>query len=252
MDSKKDMFGGDLKKSIIMHKKNAISVFLNKKTEKIAAAVYLLTDLMSTADPLRSELRSCVLELLAATLSGDENGKESMARLARKLLSFLQVASYARLISEMNHSVFRREIEALIGHIEGRFSRAGEVALSSVFFQIDSLSHDSETHEKPAAVSKGHNEDMSFRKASYPGASRKPSGLNLNNVSGDNDKLKRHQEIMNFFKTIKRSEVTIKDISSVMKDCSEKTIQRELIDSVQKGLLRKEGERRWSRYFLVG
>ncbi len=230
MDNKKDMSGGDLRNSIILHKKNAISVFLNKKTEKIAAAVYLLT-----------------------TLSADEGGKDSMVRLARKLLSLLQVGHYARLISDMNHSVFKREIDALIGHIEGRFSRAGEVALSSVFFQIDSLSHESDSLDKPEAFSKGHLPIMSFRKKTYIAPiSPKKDKVNNTGASNENEKIKRHSEVMNFFRTVKKSDVTIKDISSVMKDCSEKTIQRELIDSVQKGLLRKEGERRWSRYFLVG
>ena len=251
MDGKKDTQQID-PKSIVLHKKNAISVFLNKKTEKIAAAMYLLTDLMSPADPLRAELRTSVLELLGATLSADENGKDAMIRQARKLLSFLLVAQYAKLISEMNCSVFRREIEALIGHIEGRFSRAGEVALSSVFFQIDSLSHDLDTSEKSGVVSKGHIGDMSFRKRPAFGTPVPKISNQTNGNGAENEKQKRHEEVMSFFRTVKKSEVTIKDISAVMKDCSEKTIQRELIDSVQKGLLRKEGERRWSRYFLVG
>lgn len=253
MDGKKDSNGADTKNNIILHKKNALSVFLNKKTEKIAAAVYLLTDLHSPSDPLRIDLRSSALELLGATLAGDDTGKESMARLARKLLSLLQVGYYSRLISDMNHSVFRREIEALIGHIEGRFSRAGEVALSSVFFQVDSLSQESEVSEKTSAINKGHLSNMSFKKSPSNTAKdfKIPSEILSANRS-ESDKNKRHEEVMDFFRTVKKSDVTIKDISSVMKDCSEKTIQRELVNSVQKGLLRKEGERRWSRYFLVG
>ena len=45
--------------------------------------------------------------------------------------------------------------------------------------------------------------------------------------------------------------LTIKDFSSVIRDCSEKTIQRELLALVEENVLKKEGERRWSRYFIA-
>lgn len=42
--------------------------------------------------------------------------------------------------------------------------------------------------------------------------------------------------------------VSIKDIARVVRGCSEKTIQRDLNALIQQGLVRKEGERRWSVY----
>jgi hypothetical protein len=42
----------------------------------------------------------------------------------------------------------------------------------------------------------------------------------------------------------------MKDFVKVIPECSEKTIQRELLDLVGKGVLKKEGERRWSTYSL--
>jgi len=42
--------------------------------------------------------------------------------------------------------------------------------------------------------------------------------------------------------------LSIKDISAVVKDCSEKTIQRELAELIRQGLIRRVGERRWSLY----
>jgi predicted HTH transcriptional regulator len=49
----------------------------------------------------------------------------------------------------------------------------------------------------------------------------------------------------------KKKELTIKDISHVIKDCSEKTIQRELLTLISAGVLKKIGERRWSKYSMV-
>lgn len=43
---------------------------------------------------------------------------------------------------------------------------------------------------------------------------------------------------------------TIKDISEVITDVSEKTIQRELNSLIEKGQVVREGERRWSKYSI--
>jgi DeoR/GlpR family transcriptional regulator of sugar metabolism len=49
----------------------------------------------------------------------------------------------------------------------------------------------------------------------------------------------------------KHRTLTIKGFTGVIKDCSEKTIQRELLALVARGVLKKEGERRWSTYSLA-
>ena len=46
----------------------------------------------------------------------------------------------------------------------------------------------------------------------------------------------------------KRKSLSIKEITSVIRNCSEKTIQRELNILIERGLIRREGERRWSLY----
>jgi hypothetical protein len=46
----------------------------------------------------------------------------------------------------------------------------------------------------------------------------------------------------------KRKSVSIKEVASAIKGCSEKTIQRELNVLIDRGLIRREGERRWSVY----
>lgn len=54
---------------------------------------------------------------------------------------------------------------------------------------------------------------------------------------------------INIIKEIKnKGQLTIRDLVGKIIGCSEKTIQRELLSLVDSGLLRKEGERRWSRY----
>ena len=45
--------------------------------------------------------------------------------------------------------------------------------------------------------------------------------------------------------------MTKQDIAQTIRDCSEKTIQRELIALIQGGIVKKTGERRWSKYSLI-
>jgi DeoR/GlpR family transcriptional regulator of sugar metabolism len=45
--------------------------------------------------------------------------------------------------------------------------------------------------------------------------------------------------------------VSIKDISSMIRGVSEKTVQRELISLIEQRIVLKQGERRWSTYSLA-
>jgi predicted HTH transcriptional regulator len=49
----------------------------------------------------------------------------------------------------------------------------------------------------------------------------------------------------------RKKDIMIKDVSSLIPGCSEKTIQRELLAMVQAGVLKKIGEKRWSHYVLA-
>lgn len=62
----------------------------------------------------------------------------------------------------------------------------------------------------------------------------------------DNTQSDRMSLILDFVKQNKG--VSIKDIAKVVKGCSEKTIQRELAVLIDRGLVERKGERRWSIY----
>ncbi len=67
------------------------------------------------------------------------------------------------------------------------------------------------------------------------------------------DKNHRKKTILKFIKDNTQAQVqsSLKDILNHIGNCSEKTIQRELNDLIKDGYLRKEGDRRWSRYFFL-
>ena len=68
----------------------------------------------------------------------------------------------------------------------------------------------------------------------------------LSDKQSDSEPSERMSLILDFIRKNKRS--SIKDIAAVVKGCSEKTIQRELGSLIERGLVRKVGERRWSVY----
>ncbi len=68
-------------------------------------------------------------------------------------------------------------------------------------------------------------------------------------ISREVPTLSRRERILGIIKD--KGEASIKDISTTITDCSEKTIQRELIDMIKDNLILRDGERRWSKYKLV-
>jgi predicted HTH transcriptional regulator len=71
----------------------------------------------------------------------------------------------------------------------------------------------------------------------------------LRNLAPKESKNDRRENILKLIK--EKKEVTIKDISGSISDCSEKTIQRELISLLKDKVIQKTGEKRWSRYFMA-
>jgi predicted transcriptional regulator len=68
-------------------------------------------------------------------------------------------------------------------------------------------------------------------------------------ITNDAVHSERQQLIIDILK--KGGKLGIKDITSQMVGCSEKTVQRELAVLVKSGIVQKDGEKRWSGYVLV-
>lgn len=73
----------------------------------------------------------------------------------------------------------------------------------------------------------------------------------LNNTNSVSDKNKRHEKIISSLRSgIYYSVPEILSLIGMGSELSEKTIQRDLIQLVSSGALKKTGERRWSRYSI--
>ena len=71
----------------------------------------------------------------------------------------------------------------------------------------------------------------------------------INAIIASQKKNSRHETILSLLN--KKEGLGIKDFADQISGCSEKTIQRELLAMVESGIIRKEGDRRWSKYYLA-
>jgi len=264
------------------------SVFLNKKTEKLTTALYMVTSFLSDNEPIKWKLRENGIALLSGiatardkNVSEMENVFASYSFLVEEIVSFLEIATATKLISEMNFSILKKEyllLKHLIDSMEYIDEKSGKAVFPDDFFRVDEM----EIKKKDSSITnnvnslnrknssdieierhdKGHMVDK--RQTSHIASAPLSGTLKPKNFSGNkgvhtgtiprtlkdikSERLNRRDSILKLFKTNKGKKLTIKDISHHVSTCSEKTIQRELTALVLMGVLNKEGERRWSKY----
>lgn len=221
---------------------NSYLMHIHKKSHAIARAVYLVTDFFDNREPIKARMRqlACdlveqVLSLSAQTSSDRKSLLDNLIKTNLSLVSFSELAMFSGIESQMNHSVICEEIKSLVSVIEDREvpTRLGKsFVLDESFF---SKENKHEIHANPHTAPKKNIIES------------KP----IHETSDNSDK--RKLERRNVIFAIVKSKVnpSIKDIAEGVVGCSEKTVQRELLDMVASGLLKKEGERRWSRYSLI-
>jgi len=251
--------------------KNFLSI--TKKTERLVSALYLLTDMFPDQEPLKWSLRKYSLNIIPPMLALKSNFKTEKVILNApnphllKLHSFLETAYMSGLVSNMNFSLLQNEIFKLIrmeneyltvdnkkdnsldenyfrddykGHVRGEIKLEDGPYEGSVSFK-----NIQDSHKK---LSKRQDDvGDSIEKNVIRDSVNKPIYLE-NSTEKKKKKNERQVKIIDLIKN--KVLVSIKDISDNIKGCGEKTIQRELMAMVKSGVLKKEGERRWSKYSL--
>jgi len=232
-------------------------VFVYKKTEKLATALYMVTNLFGDNEPMKWTLRTKVSNLLSFIIgfkdileSREYEFSNDVKTKVLEVVSLLEVSSRSGLVSPMNFSILKGEFMNLVsslGALRKEQQEGTQFALSKTFFEVP------QNHQNTATSSPNTHGSFDI-KAEYKGqqyaikdrVSFKEESPEANGFKKTN----RQSIIVNLLK--KKKDLTIKDIAQVIRDCSEKTIQRELIALIDAGVLKKIGERRWSRYSLRG
>ena len=224
---------------------------LQEKVEKICHAVFFLLGQnggdKEVADVLENTALTSVS--IAAHFCVTHEGKEALLSSLLEIISLTRLCVTAGIVSEASARVLVEEVTKTME----RILRANTLpSVSSQDFQVLGLGDGSEGR---APLSSSLKDLFSSHALVAPSAIQK-------DILRTHKKDTRPREMPSISKSLSAREdsviaivkekgnVTIRDISSVIKDCSEKTLQRTLLALVEKGTLTKEGERRWSTYRL--
>lgn len=240
--------------------------YIVEKTKRIAAALVLVAKTAGERDELSKGLRACAVRLIKNVHYGGVHIKEEVRATCEYCASLVEAACLSGSISNMNATILLFELDCLKKDV-GVF-RADEWVgrLEENFFSVARPTEDTSAHETGAGRwvgdirYKGHEKDgqngsmgrlpqVVQRSRNEQGNGRvgsKPLGASDGYVDAKKD---RRAAILGILQ--KKDRINVKDVASVIKDCSEKTLQRELLALVAQGVLKKEGEKRWSTYALV-
>jgi hypothetical protein len=237
-----------LEKSIFnnIFEKDIRRVFIYKKAERLAKALHLIAPAFSESVSLRNRIDAIAIGLIDAAVLPPGSARLALSRELLALSSVLGIARTGGLLSVMNAELISREAHTLLQEVaiyeEPRLFLDESPTLSGiakVALKNDAaphVNHPSYKHAQPqhkprvaAVVDKGHIKD----KAPAP-------------IRPIKD---RQDAVMSVIRN--KGSVSIKDISTLIRGVSEKTIQRELASLVESGAVLKQGERRWSVYSLA-
>ena len=220
--------------------------------EKIVSAIIRVTDLLDENDPLRIGCRQKCVEVLNLSLSlsweglkGQDSIKD-IKDMLRTLMAYTTVLQNADYISRTGADLLRSKITESFKAVENSFDPTRSLHSFDLSFLQSIMS--ASTHMAPLTDTR--RVDAVGPSSAIPRNSVPTDTSNMSRaVPTDLSNSTRRTQILEIVKS--RGEASIGDIAKVIKDCSEKTIQRELVALVGLGALRREGARRWSRYMIV-
>lgn len=227
--------------------------FIFKKTEKIVKGLFMATNHIKDSDSIKWLIRERAVDMLYSVLQLNNFKNIKIDTLADEYISIsfeivtlLRLCSGSFLISTNNAEILINEVYKVIENIKNfisiKSSYGGVLMLDNDFFKLDGTNNGQVTKSNGGSVSKVNARSMIIGSIKGQDNIAQEGGISTNKKSN------RQEQIIGLLK--EKSGLTIKDFSSLIKDCSEKTIQRELIDLIRSGLVVKEGERRWSKYSL--
>lgn len=209
--------------------------YIFKKTEKIVCAVFYI--LHTDAELSRfdrdvvqdvSETARILLNMSIQSLKAKRTHVETQARDIQIALialeSKLRVAHASKMLREGYLEVFLHEFDS----VQRALRKYTETKTKNPLFEYGSVSEVSKVHKRK------HERILQ---------------TSSNDTEREIEIRSRRERITEVIKD--KGNATIKDIALEITDCSEKTIQRELISMIKDNLIVREGERRWSKYSIV-
>lgn len=239
-----DIDGFVLEKAIFSNifEKDIQRVYIYKKAERLAKAVSLIVPGLLHAPELAARADRLSLALVDAALRPQNEAKEFLSRELLALSSFIGMIKVRGLISQMNADLVAFEVKTLLDEI------ASYEAPHILFSEAPTL---------PAlarrAASPAHHTSKDIEK-SVP--KEKTDVLDKGHIETKRHEIKDTEKKQGRVDAIlavlkEKGASDIKGISTIIRHVSEKTIQRELATLIDKGMVVRQGTRRWSEYSLA-
>lgn len=224
-------------------------IYVYNRSRRLAAAVFIVSNTISQNEELGTIIKKLSLKLISLSVALKDidfsQAKSAVTEIEKnvlELLSMLELASIAGLISKMNAEILQQEFQSFISEL-GKFKEgSGSESQTS----IKKVLEENETLLLPDNGAGAGDKEVDFGKASLKACEPKNRLPGQESQNGGKRKSLRKNMILEFIK--RHGEVGIKDIVPNVPGCSEKTVQRELLDLIKEGRVQKIGERRWSRY----
>lgn len=286
-DTPRHPFIKDQNLSIRQENKNS-EIGSYTKTNKLISALFMVTEVMDRDEPLRAKFRNLGTNIISDIYSFNK-GQDYFNQINNRvseILSFMEIATSVGIISDMNSKILTKEFLELKKSVVDMAPKKEENWLEE-FMKEDEISESNVLNRRSVSTIRhinlfpsggtriGVQKGGTLLKAlsdKIPDLSKtkKTDSLNLSNTNTAH----KHEEVSNKRKEViisiikdkmKNSQnfdgATISDIKSgahnlsdsesfILSSCGEKTLQRELVSMVSNGVLKKTGEKRWSKYSL--
>jgi len=253
--------------------KNGQNQKLSQKAEKLATAVYMITDITDAREPLRWKIREEAMEILSLTnanvgdTSAHANVLYRILQAIERITHILALARNTKLISNMNASIVMKEYVDLKEKISATWAENTNeemLKLDHQFFRVDGSVAEyprAKSFPQPEPKRTSQQNEGSIGQQSTRDQ-KNPIGLVANkssivtdinehvvsDVKREEKKTDRKSIILALLRT--KPGVSVSDVMKELPGVSDKTVQRELVAMVEAGILEKKGEKRWSTYFL--
>jgi DNA-binding transcriptional ArsR family regulator len=224
-----------------------------KKTEKIVSVIfYILSETKTTnktethLDIIRDRaLKTHESSLMTLSLQGHEqlSGLEDFRFDLVALTSTLRIAQMAGVIGADVFELINSQLDAVLRYLTNHYLESTGVSVEELTETMVPTSNRSvaRSASRPRSSTQGAGEPTRQRRVNIPAGDISSDAYLV--YSQLTDRAERIKTVLEA-----KPQATVKDISEIITDVSEKTIQRELNSLIEKGQVVREGERRWSRY----
>ena len=218
-----------------------------EKIRKITIAGYLITEKIDKSEPIRNFLRGKLLSFMEMSLSFENNYQKDMKRYFQEMkycfveiLSCWEVCLFSGLVSSMNFRILKEECDKVMSLIDqiiylDNLSFIEKINGQSVL-NIIGQKFNLDPKKQPKKTKRFYSKNLSLT-----------ADLTLENkIKKDLAGNERQDKIFAFLKD--KEPLIIRDISAMFPELSQKTIQRDLNVLVDKGQIKRVGEKRWTKY----